>query len=75
MSRIPVKLSAYPCEAHALDLLAALELRDERAQPWRPTALAVVIPPHYTLCRTACELAFTACVLPLLWLRRRRLGG
>jgi hypothetical protein len=75
MSRHAVKISARPYEARQVDLLAALELVDERAQPWRPAALALVIPPHYTLLRTYCELASLACALPLLWLTRRKLRG
>lgn len=75
MSRHAVKVSLRPCGARPVDLLAALEIDGERAQPWRPTALALVIPPHYTLRRTCAELAVLALALPLIWLSQRKPRG
>jgi hypothetical protein len=72
MSRHAVKLSAR--EVCQLDLLAALEIQDKaRPMPWRPAALALVVPRHYTFSRTCAELLLVVCALPLLWLIRRRL--
>lgn len=73
MGRYAVKISpsAQPCAQ--IDLLAALEnTREGRAEPWRPSTVALVIPAGHTLRRVLLEMALIAIITPIAWMLRPR---
>jgi hypothetical protein len=73
MSRHAVKISPAARPAARLDLLAALEESGEhRAEPWRPSACALVIPADHTLRRVMLELALIVLITPIAWAFRPR---
>lgn len=73
MSRYAIKVSPSASLCTGLDLLAALEeTRNGRAEPWRPKAVALVIPAGYSLHRIMLDLALIALITPIAWMLRPR---